>query len=65
MERDEIRLECLKLAHMRELQVTDAIERAKVYEGFVVGALNENKSTSEKGEIPKGSKPKNVGNPFK
>lgn len=41
MERTEIRLECLKLAHSLGRDPAEAIGRAKIYEEYIVGQKDE------------------------
>lgn len=64
MDREFLRLECLKLAHAHGREIVEVVHRAKEYEKFVSDPLNKEALKAEKSATPqKGVKPKNVGNP--
>lgn len=52
MQRDEIRLECLKLAHAQGREIPKVIERAQAYEEYI---LKDTKDSS-KGEVKNSQK---------
>ena len=65
MDRDVLRLECLKLAHAHGREIVEVVHRASEYEKFVTDSLNKDAPKAEKSATPpqKGVKTKNVGNP--
>ncbi|SOD41326.1 hypothetical protein [Nitrosovibrio sp. Nv4] len=55
---EEVRIECLKLAHAHSREATQVIERAKIYEGYVVGAAAKGKTLGLPGKTGNSQSPK-------
>lgn len=60
MKRDEIRLECLKLCMNRTRHPTDNVVEAKIYEEYILGALEE--PSQDLGETKSKPRSKSTGN---
>jgi hypothetical protein len=57
MERDEIRLECLKLVANKGLTNEQALAQAKFYEKFVTGSAEENQPKGKNLAVKKTGNP--------
>lgn len=56
MTEEQLRLECLKLAHSHGLPVTEVLAKAKSYEEFVAGKPAAKQDSPEKVQGPKKQK---------
>lgn len=56
MTEEQLRLECLKLAHTHGLPVVEVLSKAKEYEAFVTGKLAAKPDSPDKAQGPKRKK---------
>ena len=62
MEKAEIRLECLKLAHAHGREIASVLERAKAYEDYLTGSTTNEVQLELPLEMPKAARVKKSGN---